>query len=404
MFQHIPNYAGDPILSLMEAYQADPRTHKVNLSIGLYYDEQQRVPQLTAIQQAFQDLDSQLKQVKLYLPMSGLNSFNDAIQQLVFAQAAQDVGSRTATVQTLGGSGALKLAADFIQQFFPDSQIWLSNPTWDNHLSIFSAAGVKCNFYPYYDAKSKGVDFAAMLQCLNTLAPHSVVLLHPCCHNPTGADLTSAQWDQVIDTVKDKQLIALFDMAYQGFSQGLVQDCYAIQQAIQADLNFIVSHSCSKIFSLYGERVGSLSIVCADIDDRVRVEGQLKSLVRKIYSSPPTTGALLVSHVLNTPTLNLMWQQQLEQMRLRMQDMRRALRAGLEAQIEGMDFSYLTQQQGMFSYTGLNSQQVQQLRDDYAIYIVASGRLCIAGLNPSNLDYVVASLAQVIQACIPTSA
>jgi aromatic-amino-acid transaminase len=396
MFEHIPTYAGDPILSLMDAYQKDPRPHKVNLSIGLYYDEQQQVPQLNAIQQTYTALDDQLKHVKLYLPMSGLSSFNHAMQTLIFATNAQTKLSRIATVQSLGGSGALKLAADFMHQFFPKSQLWVSDPTWENHISIFTASGVNCNRYPYYDAKCKGVDFTAMLTCLETLAPQSMVLLHPCCHNPTGADLTQTQWDQVIKVLKTRQLIALFDMAYQGFSQGLQQDNYAITQALHADLTFMVSHSCSKIFSLYGERVGSLSIVCPDADTRVRVEGQLKSLVRKIYSSPPTTGAVLVSHVLNTPHLNILWQQQLQQMRLRMQKMRQALRDQLEQALQ-QDFSYLTTQQGMFSYTGLSPAQVQQLRDDYAIYVVGSGRLCIAGLNHKNLTYVAQSLSQVLK-------
>ena len=403
MFKHIPAYAGDPILSLMDAYQKDPRPHKVNLSIGLYYDEQQQVPQLDAIQQAYTDLDSQLKQVKLYLPMSGLDSFNRAAQQLIFSPAACEDFARIVTVQSLGGSGALKLAADFIHHFFPSSQLWVSNPTWENHISIFSASGVSCNAYPYYDGSTQGVDFQGMLDCLNTLAPQSVVLLHPCCHNPTGADLSQAEWDQVIQVLKTRELIALFDMAYQGFSQGLQQDNYAICQALQANLSFMVSHSCSKIFSLYGERVGSLSVVCPDAEARMRVEGQLKSLVRKIYSSPPTTGALLVSHVLNTPQLNALWQQQVEAMRLRMQQMRQSLRDQLEQVLE-QDFSYLTTQQGMFSYTGLTPAQVQQLRDDYAIYVVGSGRLCIAGLNHNNLTYVAHSLSQVLKASSSISA
>ena len=395
MFNHIPTYAGDPILSLMDAYQKDPRAHKVNLSIGLYYDEQQQVPQLQAIQQAYADLDTQLKQVKLYLPMSGLQRFNQASQQLIFSTADPAALDRIATVQSLGGSGALKLAADFIHQFFPNSQLWVSNPTWENHISIFTASGVNCHTYPYYDASTQGVDFKGMLDCLNTLAPKNVVLLHPCCHNPTGADLSQAQWDQVIQVLKTRELIAVFDMAYQGFSQGLQQDNYAICQALQANLSFMVSHSCSKIFSLYGERVGSLSIVCPDTEARIRVEGQLKSLVRKIYSSPPSTGALLVSHVFNTPKLYALWQQQVEEMRLRMQQMRQSLRDQLEQALEH-DFSYLTTQQGMFSYTGLSPAQVQQLRDDYAIYLVGSGRLCIAGLNQKNLSYVAQSLSQVL--------
>ena len=396
MFAHIPAYAGDPILSLMEDFQHDPRPHKVNLSIGLYYDEQQNVPQFKAIQQAYVDLAAQLQQIKLYLPMSGLASFNQACKALVFSNAENDF-SRIATVQSLGGSGALKLAADFMHSFFPKSALWVSDPTWENHLSIFAAAGVACHAYPYYDPKIKAVDFAAMLGKLGELEAQSIVLLHPCCHNPTGADLTPLQWEQVIALLKEKQLIALFDMAYQGFSQGLDQDNYPIRRALAANLTFMVSHSCSKIFSLYGERVGSLSVVCPDVDNAERVEGQLKSLVRKIYSSPPTTGAILVSHILNQPHLLRMWQEELEQMRIRMHTMRAALKQGLEKVLPEHNFDYFTAQQGMFSYTGLSRHQVQQLREQFGIYLVNSGRLCIAGLNQNNLAYVVQSLAHVMR-------
>lgn len=396
MLDHIPTYAGDPILSLMDDYQKDPRAHKVNLSIGLYYNEQQVVPQFQAVQRAYADLADQLQQVKLYLPMSGLVKFNTACKQVIFGEQSEYNQARISTVQSLGGSGALKLAADFIHTFFPHSALWVSNPTWDNHLSIFSAAGVNCHHYPYYDPHSKGLDFAAMLTTLTQLPAQSVVLLHPCCHNPTGVDLNTSQWDQVIALCKKNQLIALFDIAYQGFSQDLQQDNYAIKAALKADLTFMVSHSCSKIFSLYGERVGSLSVVCPDAISCARVEGQLKSLVRKIYSSPPTTGALVVSHILTTPDLNLMWQQELAQIRERMQLMRQGLKLCLEQLLPQQHFSYLTQQNGMFSYTGLSTTQVQQLRDQFGIYLVGSGRLCIAGLNQYNLEYMAHSLARVM--------
>ena len=399
MFQHVDAYAGDPILSLMEDFVKDERTQKVNLSIGLYYNESNIVPQLKSVQAAYKNIEAGNDKVKLYLPMDGLKPYNQATQALVLGEgspARRD--GRAVTIQTLGGSGALKVGADFLKKYFPQSDVWVSQPTWENHIAIFNGAGIASHFYPYFDEKTNGVNVPAMLDTLRTLPAKSIVLLHPCCHNPTGADLTPAEWDQVITVLKQQDLIPFLDIAYQGFGQGLEQDAYAIRALDQSGLNFIVSNSFSKIFSLYGERVGGLTFVCDDADTAQKVLGQLKATVRRIYSSPATTGALLVENVLNTPELKTLWQTELNEMRERIIHMRELLSSKLRLALPEHNFDYLLKQQGMFSYTGLTAAQVDQLKDQYGIYLVRSGRMCVAGLNLNNIDYVADSIANVIQA------
>lgn len=399
MFQHVDSYAGDPILSLMEEFGKDERTQKINLSIGLYYNEDNIVPQLNAIKAAYKNIAVTNDQVKLYLPMDGLKSYNQATQALVLGKdspARRD--GRAVTIQTLGGSGALKVGADFLKKYFPESDVWMSQPTWENHIAIFNGAGIHSHFYPYFDAATNGVNVPAMLEKLNQLPAKSIVLLHPCCHNPTGANLTSAEWDQVVEVLQKQDLIPFLDIAYQGFGQGLEQDAYAIRALDQAGMNFIVSNSFSKIFSLYGERVGGLTFVCDDQTTAQKVLGQLKATVRRIYSSPPTTGALLVDNVLNDAELTEQWEAELTEMRERIIKMRQILNEKLSQALPERDFSYLVKQQGMFSYTGLTAEQVDILKDQYAIYLVRSGRMCAAGLNLSNIDYVAESIAEVIKA------
>ena len=399
MFQHVDPYAGDPILSLMEEFGKDERTEKVNLSIGLYYNEESIVPQLEAVKKAYKNIEPTNEKVKLYLPMDGLKSYNDATQALVLgkdSQARKD--GRAVTIQTLGGSGALKVGGDFIKKYFPESDIWVSQPTWDNHIAIFNGAGVASHFYPYYDAETNGVNVPAMLETLATLPAKSVVLLHPCCHNPTGADLTPAEWDQVIEVLKKQDLLPFLDIAYQGFGQGLEEDAYLIRALDKSGMNFIVSNSFSKIFSLYGERVGGLTFVCDDKETAQKVLGQLKATVRRIYSSPATTGALLVNNVLNDAALTAEWEAELKEMRERIIQMRQLLQQKLNAELPDRDFSYLVKQQGMFSYTGLKAEQVDILKDKYGIYLVRSGRMCAAGLNLNNIDVVAKAFAEVLKA------
>ncbi len=399
MFQHVDPYAGDPILSLMEEFGKDERTQKVNLSIGLYYNEDNIVPQLEAVKAAYKNIESSNNKVKLYLPMDGLKSYNQATQKLILGEnspAAQD--GRAVTIQTLGGSGALKVGADFLKKYFPESDIWVSQPTWENHIAIFNGAGIHSHFYHYFDATTNGVNFAAMLADLNKIPAKGIVLLHPCCHNPTGADLTPSQWDQVIAVLKARDLIPFLDIAYQGFGKGIEEDAYAIRALDQSGMNFIVSNSYSKIFSLYGERVGGLTVVCDDAATAQKVLGQLKATVRRIYSSPPTTGALLVNNVLTDADLTAQWQVELQEMRERIIKMREMLKTTLSQALPERDFGYLTTQQGMFSYTGLTATQVDTLKDTYGIYLLRSGRMCAAGLNLNNIDYVAQSIVDVIKA------
>lgn len=401
MFHHVDTYAGDPILSLMEEFGKDQRSHKVNLSIGLYYNEDNIVPQLNAVKAAYKNIEASNDQVKLYLPMDGLKSYNQATQALVLGQESQARrDGRAVTIQTLGGSGALKVGADFLKKYFPESDVWVSQPTWENHIAIFNGAGLHTHFYPYFDAATNGVNVPAMLEKLKQLPAKSIVLLHPCCHNPTGADLTPAEWDQVIEVLQKRDLIPFLDIAYQGFGQGLEQDAYAIRALDQTGMNFIVSNSFSKIFSLYGERIGGLTFVCDDQATAQKVLGQLKATVRRIYSSPATTGALLVENVLNDADLTAQWQAELTEMRERIIKMRQILNEKLSQALPERDFSYLVKQQGMFSYTGLTAEQVDILKDQYAIYLVRSGRMCAAGLNLSNIDYVAESIAEVIKATV----
>ena len=385
MFQHVDTYAGDPILSLMEEFGKDERTEKVNLSIGLYYNEDNIVPQLNAIKAAYKNIEPSNDKVKLYLPMDGLKSYNEATQALVLgknSQARQD--GRAVTIQTLGGSGALKVGADFLKKYFPESDVWVSQPTWENHIAIFNGAGIHSHFYPYFDAATNGVNVAEMLEKLSNLPAKSIVLLHPCCHNPTGADLTPAEWDQVIEVLKKQDLIPFLDIAYQGFGQGLEEDAYAIRALDQSGMNFIVSNSFSKIFSLYGERVGGLTFVCDDQATAQKVLGQLKATVRRIYSSPATTGALLVDNVLNDADLTAQWEAELKEMRERIIKMRQILNEKLSQALPAHDFSYLVKQQGMFSYTGLTAEQVDILKDKYGIYLVRSGRMWVSGSSPDR--------------------
>ena len=397
MFQNVDAYAGDPILSLMEAFQQDPRADKVNLSIGLYYNEQAIIPQLEAVRQAADRLQSQQQKASLYLPMEGLAPYRRAVQTLLFGEHHPALrAGRIATIQTLGGSGALKVGADFLKRYFPDSAVWVSDPTWENHVAIFAGAGFEVHTYPWFDSATRGVNFPAMLAALQQLPPRSIVLLHPCCHNPTGADLTREQWDRVIEVLIGRELIPFLDIAYQGFGRGLDEDAYAIRAIASAGLTALVSNSFSKIFSLYGERVGGLSVVCEDGDTASRVLGQLKATVRRNYSSPPNFGAQVVAAVLGDDALKANWLAEVEEMRTRILVMRQELVNVLNTEIPGRNFDYLLQQRGMFSYTGLSAAQVDRLRDEFGVYLIASGRMCVAGLNHGNVQRVAKAFAAVI--------
>ncbi|GAB7415699.1 aromatic amino acid transaminase [Enterobacter asburiae] len=397
VFQKVDAYAGDPILSLMERFKEDPRSDKVNLSIGLYYNEDGIIPQLKAVAEAEARLNAVPHGASLYLPMEGLNAYRNTIAPLLFgADHAVLAQKRVATIQTLGGSGALKVGADFLKKYFPDSGVWVSDPTWENHVAIFEGAGFSVATYPWFDSETNGVRVEALLEKLNTLPARSIVLLHPCCHNPTGADLTNAQWDAVIEVLKARDLIPFLDIAYQGFGAGMEEDAYAIRAVASAGLPALVSNSFSKIFSLYGERVGGLSVVCEDAEAAGRVLGQLKATVRRIYSSPPNFGAQVVATVLGDEQLKASWLAEVEAMRKRILSMRQELVNVLKEAVPGHNFDYLLKQRGMFSYTGLSAAQVDRLREEFGVYLIASGRMCVAGLNASNVHRVAQAFAAVM--------
>ena len=397
MFQKVDAYAGDPILTLMERFKEDPRSDKVNLSIGLYYNEDGIIPQLQAVAEAEARLNAQPHGASLYLPMEGLNSYRHAIAPLLFgADHPVLQQQRVATIQTLGGSGALKVGADFLKRYFPESGVWVSDPTWENHVAIFAGAGFEVSTYPWYDEATNGVRFNDLLATLKTLPARSIVLLHPCCHNPTGADLTNDQWDSVIEILKARELIPFLDIAYQGFGAGMEEDAYAIRAIASAGLPALVSNSFSKIFSLYGERVGGLSVLCEDAEAAGRVLGQLKATVRRNYSSPPNFGAQVVAAVLNDEALKASWLVEVEEMRTRILAMRQELVKVLSTEMPERNFDYLLNQRGMFSYTGLRTAQVDRLREEFGVYLIASGRMCVAGLNTQNVHRVAKAFAAVM--------
>jgi aromatic-amino-acid transaminase len=396
MFKHIPPFGGDPILSLNEDFQKDPRPHKINLSIGIYFDDAGRIPVMHSVQRA-EALVLAKGGPKPYLPIEGAANFRGAVQQLLFGAGHEAVNSqRVATIQSVGSSGGLKVGADFIARYFPGSQVWVSDPTWDNHRSMFEGAGLVVNTYPYYDADTGGLKFEAMLGALRALPAKSIVLLHACCHNPTGVDLTRAQWDTLIPVLREGALIPYLDLAYQGFGDGIEADAYAVRALASAGVSFFIANSFSKSMSVYGERCGALSVVCPDAAQAVNVLGQMKFTVRRNYSSPPIHGGQIVATVLTDPELRREWEAELGAMRERILAMRKKLYAVLKAKVPGRNFEYFLTQRGMFSYTGLSAAQVDALREEHALYMVRSGRICVAGLNSSNVEATAAAIAAVL--------
>jgi Aspartate/tyrosine/aromatic aminotransferase len=387
---------GDPILGLTETYLADQRPGKINLGVGIYIDDQGRIPLLPTVREVELALVATGKP-RGYLPIDGLATYNQLTQQLLFGAGSSLLpAGRVATAQTIGGSAALRVAADLLKQVAgAGAKIAISNPSWGNHHVVFRTAGFELLDYRYYDASSHGLDFAGMLEDLGRLEPGTVVLLHACCHNPTGVDLDAAQWQQVIALLQERRLLPFVDMAYQGFDQGIEQDATAVRLLEASGTEaFVVANSYSKSFSLYGERVGALSMVGADRDEAARLLSKIKQTIRANYSSPSTHGASLVAGVLGSAELRARWEHELGEMRSRIH----AMRAGLVDKLAALgapDFSFINRQAGMFSYSGLSKAQVHRLRDEYAIYALDSGRICVAALNRANLDTVAAAVAAV---------
>ena len=396
LFSAVPLAPRDPILGITEQFAADKTPNKVNLGVGVYYDDEGRLPLLQCVAEA-ERLMVEAPKPRGYLPIDGIASYDRAVQGLVFGEASEAVAEgRVATVQALGGTGGLKVGADFLKRLDPDAKVLISDPSWENHRALFTNAGFSVGTYPYYDAAKPGIDFAALLGALHAAAAGTIVVLHACCHNPTGYDITAAQWDQVVDVVKAKNLTAFLDMAYQGFAHGIQEDGAAIGKFVEAGLTFFVSTSFSKSFSLYGERVGALSVLCKDKEETSRVLSQLKVMVRTNYSNPPIHGGAVVAAVLGDPALRAMWEGELAEMRVRIKAMRQKLVDGLKAAGVKEDMSFITKQIGMFSYSGLNKDQMVRLRSEFGIYGTDTGRMCVAALNSKNIDYVCASIAKVI--------
>jgi aromatic-amino-acid transaminase len=386
----------DPILGVTEAFVADKNPRKVNLGVGVYYDDDGKVPLLECVKRAESELLKAMPPHS-YLPIDGLQAYDRAVQELVFDPGSNVITEkRVVTVQAIGGTGGLKIGADFLKQLTPNATVWISDPSWENHRQLFEAAGFTVNSYPYYDAKTRGVDFAGMIAKLRSLQPGSIVVLHSCCHNPTGVDLTREQWGEVFAAVTSRGLVPFLDLAYQGFGDGLDADGFA-PRLFAGHSPVLLSSSFSKSFSLYGERVGALSVVTGSAEEAARVLSHVKRVVRTNYSNPPLHGGKIAAAVLASAELRAEWEKELGGMRERIKAMRRGLVERVQARVPGVDFGHILRQKGMFSYSGLTKEQVQRLRKDYSIYAIETGRICVAALNSKNIDYVADAIAEVLK-------
>ena len=396
LFSAVEMAPRDPILGLNEQFAADTNPNKVNLGVGVYYDDAGKLPLLKCVQAAEAQIMGTPK-ARGYLPIDGIAAYDGAVKGLVFGSDSDVVTSdRVATIQAIGGTGGLKVGADFLRRMGASKQVLISDPSWENHRALFTAAGFDVDTYPYYDAANRGINFDGMLARLNSAEAGTIVVLHACCHNPTGYDIDPAQWDQVVATVKARNLTAFLDMAYQGFGFGIQEDGAVIQKFVDAGLSFLVSTSFSKSFSLYGERVGALSVLCASKDEAAKVLSQLKIAIRTNYSNPPIHGGSVVATVLGTPELRAQWEQELAEMRDRIKIMRQTLVDGLKAAGVQADMSFITKQIGMFSYSGLTKDQMVRLRNEFGVYGTDTGRMCVAAMNSQNIDYICKAIGAVL--------
>lgn len=396
MFNAVEMAPRDPILGLNEQYAADTNPNKVNLGVGVYYDDNGKLPLLECVKAAEADM-LKAPTARGYLPIDGIVAYDNAVKGLVFGADSEPVATgRVATIQAIGGTGGLKVGADFLKKINPNAKVLISDPSWENHRALFTNAGFAVETYPYYDPEKLGVNFDGMLEALGAAPAGTIVVLHACCHNPTGYDLTPAQWDQVIGVVRAKHLVPFLDMAYQGFGFGIAEDGAVIGKFVAAGLNFFVSTSFSKSFSLYGERVGALSVLCENKEEASRVLSQLKIAIRTNYSNPPIHGGAVVAAVLNDPARRALWEKELGEMRVRIKAMRQKLVDGLKAAGVQRDMSFITEQIGMFSYSGLTKDQMVRLRNEFGVYGTDTGRMCVAALNSKNIEYVCQSIAKVL--------
>jgi aromatic-amino-acid transaminase len=388
----VPMAPSDPILGVTEAYVADQNPKKVNLGVGVYTDDNGKIPLLECVRRA-EEQRMKTSPHRGYLPIDGLQAYDRSVQQLVFGSESASV----VTVQALGGTGGLKVGADFLKQINPSAQVWISEPSWENHRQLFEAAGFTVKAYPYYDPKTRGLDFPGMQRALAGIPAGSIVVLHACCHNPTGVDLGQDQWQAVLEIVQSRGLIPFLDLAYQGFAEGNDADAYPARLFAGAMSPVFLSSSFSKSFSLYGERVGALSVVTASAEEAKRVLSNVKRVVRTNYSNPPTHGGQIVATILASGELKALWEKELGEMRERIRKMRQALVDGVQKRVPGADWSFILRQRGMFSYSGLTKEQVRRLREEYSIYTIDTGRICVAALTSKNVDYVADAIANVIR-------
>ena len=396
LFSAVEMAPRDPILGLNEAFNADQRASKVNLGVGVYYNEQGKIPLLRAVAAA-EKARAEAQAPRSYLPIEGIASYDQSVQKLLFGNNSTVLSEgRVVTAQALGGTGALKIGADFLKRLLPDAVVAISDPSWENHRALFEAAGFPVQNYRYYDPASHGLNRAGLLEDLKSLPTQSIIVLHACCHNPTGVDLEASDWQDILEVVRERNHVAFLDIAYQGFGAGIEEDSEAVRLFAESGLSFFVSSSFSKSFSLYGERVGALSIVTESREATARVLSQVKRVIRTNYSNPPTHGASIVGAVLANPELNSMWQDELAQMRERIRHMRLAFVEKLAAKGASRDFSFVARQRGMFSYSGLTAEQVDRLRSEFGIYAVNTGRICVAALNEHNLDAVTQAIVEVL--------
>jgi aromatic-amino-acid transaminase len=395
-FHHIELAPPDPIIGQTEAFNNDPNPAKVNLGVGVYQDKHGKVPVLNVVREAEARYYA-AETTKSYLGIDGFPSYNQAVQKLLFGADSQVIAEgRAVTVQAVGGTGALKIGADFLKRFLPDAEVWISNPSWENHQQLFEAAGFKVNSYPYYDPETHGLNFNAMLETLKTLPANSIVVLHACCHNPTGVDLNEEQWRLVLDVVQSKGLVPFLDFAYQGFGDGLEEDAFAVRAFAEAGIPCVIASSFSKSFAIYRERLGALTVLTASAEESKRVLSQVKRVIRTNYSSPPSHPAQIVTLVLNDPELRVQWEAELAEMRDRIKEMRDKFVAMLREQGVEQDFSFIKEQRGMFSYSGLTPEMVKRLREENSLYIVGSGRICVAAMNDNNIGGICAAIANVL--------
>lgn len=396
LFSAVEMAPRDPILGLNEAFNADTRTNKVNLGVGVYCNEEGRIPLLRAVVEA-ETIRVAQHASRGYLPIDGIAAYDQSVQKLLFGNDSPLIAAgRVITTQAVGGTGALKIGADFLKQLLPNAVVAISDPSWENHRALFETAGFPVQNYRYYDAATHDVNRTGLLEDLNALPSGSIVVLHACCHNPTGVDLSPADWKNVLEVVKAKGHVPFLDMAYQGFGDGIDEDAAAVRLFAESGLTFFVSSSFSKSFSLYGERVGALSIVSESKEESARVLSQVKRVIRTNYSNPPTHGASIVAAVLNSPQLRAQWEEELAEMRLRIRGMRIQMVEALAKQAPQRDFSFVGRQRGMFSYSGLTVEQVTRLRTEFGIYALDTGRICVAALNQSNIDVVTKAIVAVI--------